>query len=99
MERKGRNEVIFARREPRKADACNANEARFLRNDLDIAEVAQGVDEPPGEVDDRWIGASKERLEREAPTRMPQVLRDETRTAPWADPHRLLRAWHGRRVL
>jgi hypothetical protein len=40
-------------------------------------------------VDDRWIGASKEGLEREASTRMPQIPCDETRTTPWAGPHRV----------
>jgi len=99
MERKARNEVILARRQPREADACNANEARFLRKDLDVAERAQGLDESSGEIEDRWIGAGEERLEREVSARMPQILRDEARATPRAGPHRLLRAWHGRSLL
>jgi hypothetical protein len=47
-ERKARNEVILAGREPREADAGNADEARFLGNDLNAAEGAQDVDELPG---------------------------------------------------
>jgi hypothetical protein len=47
-------------------------------------------------VNDRWIGASKEGLEREVSTRMPQIPCDETRTTLWAGPHRMLRAWHAR---
>ena len=90
VERETRNEVILPRREPGEADACNADEARFLRNDLNVAEGTQDVDESPGEVHDRWIGASKEGLERKASTRMPQILRDEARTTPWADPHWVL---------
>ena len=74
MERETRNEVILSRREAGEADACDADEARFLRNDLNVAEGTQDVDESPGEVHDRWIAASKEGLEREASTRMPQVL-------------------------
>jgi hypothetical protein len=99
MERETRNEMILARREPCEADASNADESRFLRNDLDVAESTQEVDESQGEVDDRWIGASKEGLEREASTRMPQIPRDETRTTPWAGPHRVLRAWHAPSLL
>jgi hypothetical protein len=99
MERETRNEVILPRREPGEADACDADEARFLRNDLNVAEGTQDVDESPGEVHDRWIGASKEGLERKASTRMPQILRDEARTTPWADPHRGLRGWHRRSLL
>jgi hypothetical protein len=99
MERETRNEMILARREPREADASNADESRFLRNDLDVAESTQDVDESQGEVDDRWIGASKKGLEREASTRMPQIPCDETRTTPWAGPHRVLRAWHARSLL
>jgi hypothetical protein len=68
MERETRNEMIPARREPGEADPSNADESRFLRNDLDVAESTQDVDESQGEVDDRWIGASKEGLEREAST-------------------------------
>jgi hypothetical protein len=83
MERETRNEVILPRREPGEADACSADEARFLRNDLNVAEGTQDVDESPGEVHDRWIGASKEGLEREASTRMPQILRYEAGTTPW----------------
>jgi hypothetical protein len=47
--------MILARREPREADPGNADESRFLRDDLDVAERAQEVDEPQGERDDRWI--------------------------------------------
>jgi hypothetical protein len=96
MKRKTRNEVISAWREPGEADTSNADEARFLRKDLDVAESTQDVDKSPGKIDDRWIGASKESLEREASTRMPQVLRDQARPARWADPHRGFQAWHGR---
>jgi len=99
MECETRNEVILPGREPGEADACHADQARFLRNDLDVAKGTQHVDESPGEVDDRWIGASKEGLEREASTRMPQILRNEARTTLWADPDRLLRAWHAHSVL
>jgi hypothetical protein len=92
-ERETRNEMILAGREPREANASNTDEPRFLRNDLDVAESTQDVDESQGEVDDRCIGTGKEGLECEASTRMPQIPCDETRTAPWTDPHRVLRAW------
>jgi hypothetical protein len=52
MERETRNEVILARRESGEADACHADEARLLRNDLDVAEGTQDVDESPREFDD-----------------------------------------------
>jgi hypothetical protein len=96
MERETGDEVILARREPGKADPGDADEACFLRNDLNVAERAQDVDKLPGDADDRWIRASEESFEREVSTRMPQILRDEARTTVWADPHRLLRAWHAR---
>jgi len=96
MERKTRNEVILAGRESGEADASNANEPRFLWNDLHVAERTQHVDESPGKLDDRWIRASKESLECEPSTRMRQILRDEARTALWADPQRGFRGWHGR---
>jgi hypothetical protein len=99
MERETRNEMILARREPGEADASHADESGFLRNDLDVAETTQDVDESQGEVNDRWIGASKEGLEREASTRMPQIPCDETRTTLWAGPHRMRRAWHARSLL
>jgi hypothetical protein len=52
MERETRNEMILAGREPREANASNTDEPRFLRNDLDVAESTQDVDESQGEVDD-----------------------------------------------
>jgi hypothetical protein len=63
--------MILARREPGEADASHADESGLLRNDLDVAETTQDVDESRGKADNRWIGASKEGLEREASTRMP----------------------------
>lgn len=99
MERKVRNEVTLARRQPREADTCHADEARFLRKDLDVAERAQDLDESSGESENRWIGAGEKRLEREVSARMPEVLRDEARAAPRARPHWTVRAWHGRSLL
>lgn len=94
MERETRHEMILARREPRETDAGDADEPRFLRKDLDIAERAQDVDELPGEPEDRRIGAGKQGVERETPTRMPEIPGDEARTTLRADPHRLFLAWH-----
>jgi hypothetical protein len=99
MQRETRDEVILARRQSSKADTCHADEARFLRNDLDIAQGTQDVEVFPGEPDDRWIGASKEGLEREVSTRMPQILRNQAGTTLRADPHRLLREWHAPSLL
>src|SRR5262245_59119294 len=99
MERETRDEMLLARREPGEADARNADESRLLRNDLNVAETAQEVDESPREMEDGSIGASEEGLEREASTGMPQVPCDETRTTLRAGPHRVLRAWHARSVL
>src|SRR5262245_49769929 len=92
MKRESHDEMILARREPGEADAGHADQSRFLGNDLDVAEGAKDVDESPGELNDRWLGARKEGLEREASTRMPQILRDEARSTRWADPHRTRRA-------
>ena len=96
MEREVRDEMIFAGRQTRETNASNADEARFLGNDLDVAEGAQDVEESPGQVENGWIGAGEERLEREVSARMPQVPGDQARTAPGAGPHRPLRAWHAR---
>ena len=65
MERESRHEVILARRETGEADACNADEACFLRNDLDVAEGPQDVNKSSCKLDDRRIGAGEEGLERE----------------------------------
>jgi hypothetical protein len=99
MERETRNEMILARREPGEADASNADQSRFLRNDLDVAEVPQDADELHRERDDRWIGASEEGLERVLSARMPQVPGNEARTTLRADPQLVLRAWHARSLL
>jgi hypothetical protein len=90
MERETRHEMIFPRRESGEADASHADESGFLRNDLDGTKTTQDVDESQREVDDRWIGASKESAERETSTRMPQIPRDETRTTLWTGPQRAL---------
>lgn len=71
MKREARDEVILARREPGEADASHADEPRFLRDDLNVAERTQHLDESPGEADDRRIGAGQESVEREASARMP----------------------------
>jgi len=96
MQREVGHEVILARRQPGEADAGDADEARFLRNDLNVTEGAQDIEESPRETDDRRIRAREQRLERELSARMPQIPGDQARTAPRAGPHRMLRAWHVR---
>ena len=61
MERETRNEVILSRREAGEADACDADEARFLRNDLNVAESTQDVDESPGEFTTDGLERAKAR--------------------------------------
>jgi hypothetical protein len=87
-EREGGDEVILTGRESGKPYARNANEARFLRDDLDVAEAAQHADESSSDGEYRRIGTTKERLEREAAARVPQVLRHQTGAALLAHRHR-----------
>ena len=71
LQRKGRDEVIFARHESGEAYPRHEDQPSLLRDNLDVSERLNQRDVSPRQREDRGLRSGEERFQREPTARVP----------------------------